>query len=751
MENIDKDSAIAIDNNFKLAGLLYPIAIFLSAFLMFNLQPMFAKMLTPLMGGSASVWNTALVFYQTMLLLGYLYAHILNKFFTKNVQIAIHACVLGLSLVFLPIRINDLIGPPNFNAPILWTLGALFLSVGLPIFAISATAPLVQAWHARFEGQGNPYALYAASNFGSFIALVLYPTIIETFIGVKFQSASWSIMFIILSALLIWSISLTPKQFVKTNTEHTETITWKQRLVWLLYALVPSGLLVAVTTEIVTDVASVPFLWLPPLALYLLTFVIAFSKWGELLSDGAVFLKLLMVFSIAILIATNTDGGILGIGFHLTTFFLIVLGCHIELVKRLPAKEHLTEFYFFMSLGGALGGLIAAMIAPNVFNTTMEYQLLLIAALLIAPINLKGAREGMLILVIIFIFSMWFSGRDIFGVMLDTKLPIKNDTYFWQNILLAVEDDKAALILTSAMLFLAIIAYKNTLVVAASGIMALILPIMDKDFQDIRFQGRNFFGVIKLEDSGKAPDGWRFLSHGTTLHGVMSLDANRNRTPMSYYWHLTPIGSVFEKMTEERPNMNAGVIGLGMGSTMCYAKSGQDWRVFEINPMVIKLASNQELIGFVPRCAPQAKIIEGDARIKIAEQPNNWFDILLVDAFSSDSIPTHLLTKEAIALMMQKMKPNGIMIVHISNRNLELTNIVADAAFANGFVALKGLRNGDPTNPNVDTGVSAILIAKSSEYLKVYTDPMWKPLNPDNKPKPWTDDHTDVIRAVLEN
>lgn len=738
-------------SNFKTAEFVFPIAIFLSAFLMFNLQPMFAKMLTPLMGGSASVWNTALVFYQTMLLLGYLYAHLLNKFFNRNMQILIHGAILGLSLFFMPVQVSQMAGGPSFNNPILWTLGALTLSIGLPIFAISATAPLVQSWHARFGEDANPYALYAASNLGSFIALILYPTIIETFIGVRFQAIAWGVLFAALALLLILCLNLSPEKNETQSAIEKTKLNWKDRLIWLVYALVPSGLLVAVTTEIVTDVASVPFLWLPPLALYLLTFVIAFSKYGELIADGSVFMKLLMVFLIAILIATDTDSGILGIVFHLSTFFLIVLGCHLELVKRLPPRDHLTEFYFFMSLGGAIGGLLAAMVAPNVFNTTIEYQLLLISALLIAPLQTDGARRGLLFLVIIFLFSMWFSGRDVFGVILEAKIPIQSDQYFWQNLLLSVDDDKAALILTIVMLLIAIFNYKNTIVVVAAGAMTLLLPALDRDYQDIRFQGRNFFGLIKLEDSGKAPDGWRFLSHGTTLHGVMSLDPSRNRTPMSYYWHETPIGTIFADMTENRPQMNAGVIGLGMGSTMCYAKPGQDWRIFEINPMVINIALNDKLVGFVPRCAPQARIFEGDARIEIAKQADNWFDVLLVDAFSSDSIPTHMLTKEAIALMMKKMKPDGIMIVHISNRNLELTNIVADAAFANGFAAMQGIRNGNPANPNADTGVSAIILARNETLLAKYNGPMWKHLGMVKNPKPWTDDHTDVIRAVLDH
>jgi spermidine synthase len=258
--------------------------------------------------------------------------------------------------------------------------------------------------------------------------------------------------------------------------------------------------------------------------------------------------------------------------------------------------------------------------------------------------------------------------------------------------------------------------------------------------------------VLEIEDSGEVPTGWRYLSHGTTLHGVMSLDPNRNREPMSYYWRETPIGLLFAEATQAKPtDLHAGVIGLGMGSTSCYAKPGQNWKIFEIDDDVVKAALNPDLVGFVNRCAPDAEIIMGDARLSMARQPDGWFDILLVDAFSSDAIPTHMITQEAIEIFMQKMAPDGVMIVHISNRYLALNNIVADAAHALGYSVMEGTRDGNPNNPNADTGVRAMVIAKSPERLARYQAPVWTQLKPRANPSPWTDDHTDILQAITDN
>lgn len=738
----------------KIANYLYPIVSFISAFLMFILQPMFAKLLTPLMGGSPMVWNTALVFYQFALLLGYLYAHLITKLFTIKVQLIIHSILLILAVFVQPIHVTELIGAPNIKSPIIWTLLALLISIGLPIIAISATAPLIGAWRARFGEEFNPYYLYAASNFGSFLALGLYPFVFEPFMGTKIQSYFWMFGFVLFIGLIIYAGFLSKNLNQLKISNNIGKIDWPLRLKWLFYSAIPSALLVALTNHIVTDIASVPLLWLPPLALYLLTFVIAFSSYGKKITEGAGILKLFIVFLLAFLMGIEADKGLLGILIHLMCFFLIVLCIHLELAGLSPNKDKLTEYYLFLSTGGVIGGIFATLFAPIIFKTTIEYPVLLASSLLIGSFGLKHIRNSIGPIFICFFIAMWFSNRNDIASFLNASILNNSDkiNIDFDKIMLVWENDIAAGIMVIFLFLGAILGRKSSIFVFCAGFIAFILPLIyENSNENIKYRGRNFFGVLQIEDTGKSPDGWRILSNGTTLHGVMSLDEKRNKTAMSYYWYETPIGILFDEASNKKPNdLNAGIIGLGMGSTACYARPNQNWTFFEINPLVVDLALNEKLTGFIPRCASQAKIILGDARIEIKNQKDNNFDILLLDAFSSDSIPTHLITSEAISLLMSKVKKDGILIVHISNRYLELSNIVADGAFANGFSVISGNRYGNDDNPYADTGVSAMVIAHSPQRLENYRDEIWTKYEKRSNSKPWTDDHTDILRAILD-
>jgi hypothetical protein len=740
----------------KVAGWLYPATTFLSAALLFTLQPLFAKMLTPLMGGSPAVWNTALVFYQAALLAGYFYAHILATRFNPRTQLMIHAAVLVIGLIFLPIKVSGLVGAPNVGNPVGWTLAALALSLGGPIIAISATAPLIQSWRARLGDAVDPYRLYAASNLGSFIALAAFPFLIEPLIGAKVQSLVWTAGYVVLAIALVMSIWAVPSNSQAPREIAQSQTTWMDRLKWVFFAAPPSALLVAVTTHLSTDVASVPLIWIPPLALFLLTFIIAFSVWGDKMADIASPLKFMVVFLLAALMGAKIDQDLLGLGIHLAAFFLIVLCCHLELAARRPEPARLTEFYLWMSLGGVLGGAAAALLAPVILDTTIEYQIALAAALAVGAWDRSELKYELPAVVIAIAAAFLYRNLYEVAFWLDTTMPIgaataERGTSFWFEALAVWRPEFAAAIFCSVMALAAFLAQRSSLLVAAIGGLALIMPIVKDESDDIKFRERSFFGVLEITDSGKAPTGWRFLSHGTTLHGVMSLDPARNREPMSYYWRETPLGSLYEEATAAKPtDLHAGVIGMGMGSTTCYSKPGQKWKIFEIDDDVIKAATNPKLVGFINRCAPNIEIIRGDARLRMKDQPNDWFDILLVDAFSSDAIPTHMVTKEAIALFMSKMNSEGVLIVHISNRYLDLGAIVADAATELGFAVMEGNRDGEAKNPNADTGVRAVIIAKSQSRLDRYRgNPMWTMIGPSKESHPWTDDHTDILRALV--
>jgi hypothetical protein len=742
----------------KTAGWLYPATTFLSAALLFTLQPLFAKMLTPLMGGSPAVWNTALVFYQAALLAGYFYAHILATRFKPRTQLMIHGAVLVFGLIFLPIKVSGLVGAPDVGNPVGWTLAALALSLGGPIVAISATAPLIQSWRARLGDAVDPYRLYAASNLGSFIALAAFPFLIEPMIGAKAQAVVWTVGYVILAIALVTAIYAVPKDSSAPREVAQGQTTWLDRAKWVFFAAPPSALLVAVTTHLSTDVASVPLIWIPPLALFLLTFIIAFSSLGDKLAEVASPLKFMVVFLLAAIMGARIDQDMIGLGIHLLAFFLIVLCCHLELAARRPEPARLTEFYLWMSLGGVLGGAATALLAPVLLNTTIEYQIALAAALAVGAWGRADLKWALPAVIIAIGAALLYRNLYEVAMWLEANVPVgpKNgttETPFWFGVLAVWRPEFAAAMFCSVMALAAIMAQRSALIVAAIGGVALMLPILDTDSDDIKFRERSFFGVLEIEDSGKAPDGWRFLSHGTTLHGVMSLNPARNREPMSYYWRETPIGVLYTEATAAKPtDLHAGVIGMGMGATTCYAKLGQKWKIFEIDDDVIKASMNPNLVGFINRCAPDIEVVRGDARLRMKDQPDGWFDILLVDAFSSDAIPTHMITKEAIALFMSKMAPDGVLIVHISNRYLDLGTIVSDAANDLGFAAMEGNRDGEATNPNADTGVRAVIIAKTQARLDRYRgQAMWTMIGPSAKSQPWTDDHTDILRALVRN
>lgn len=729
---------------------LYPLTVFVSAVLLFTLQPLFAKLLTPKMGGTPSVWNTALVFYQAALLAGYLYAHIVATRLKPRTQLFVHAGVLLAGLIFLPVKISGLAGEPDVDQPVLWTFMALVLSIGVPIMAISATAPLVGAWRARLGDTVDPYRLYAASNLGSFSALAAYPFLIEPLLGAQMQSWVWAVGYVVLGAMLVTAVAAVPQASQAPREVAERRTTWRERLIWTAFAAPPSALLVAVTTHITTDVASVPLLWIPPLALYLLTFVIVFSAAGDRVAEGAGAMKMLAVFLLAVAIASDLDSGIGGLFIHGGAFFLIVLGCHLELARQRPEPARLTEFYLWMSFGGVIGGALAALAAPVLLDTTLEYQIALAVALLVGVWRRSEPAVALPAAVMTGLAAIWFLRRDDIAFLLAGWFP-NPDPNYWYGVTLAWSPDLAGTVLVAVCAFAATLTFRSPMLVGVIGAVALILPAATSDGPNVKSRERSFFGVLEVEDSSSGPGGWRYLSHGTTLHGQMSLDPASRFVPSSYYYRLTPIGSLFEEASNAKPDsLHAGVVGLGTGSTACYAKPGQDWTFYEIDPDVVRVATDPELFGMINRCAPQARIILGDARLKVGEQADKWYDILLIDAFSSDAIPTHLITREAIGGYMEKVADDGILIVHISNRYLDLTSIVAEAAQSLGFVAMIGDRNSEPDN-EADTAVRVIVIARSVERLLRYQPPVWTFVVPVDEPRPWTDDRTDIIRAIVDH
>lgn len=709
-----------------------------SATLMFAVQPMFAKMATPLLGGSPGVWNTALVFFQAVLLLGYLYAHALSRHLGARSQMAVHAVVLVLGVFALPLGVSELVGAPPEGAPTFWLLALFAVSLGAPFFAISATAPLLQAWYARTNRADaqDPYHLYAASNIGSLGALIAYPLILEPTLSLAAQSAVWSTGYVLLAASVLacgylavnnagqWPrLTHAAAQAPKKDADAVRA-EWRQRLVWMVYAFVPSSLLLGVTTHITTDVASAPFLWVVPLALFLLTYVIAFARKPFITEDLA--LRLQGIAAAAAILVLTRPGFAWSVELilHLAAFFLTALVCHFELVKRRPEAARLTEFYLFMSLGGVLGGAFNALIAPMIFSSVVEYPMMLLIALLLRPTNDQLSKPVKIMVGAAFAALGFLIALRFFGVEVDGRVA-------W--LFLGAGALAAAPVRRSRYAF------------AALSCAVLIAGAMTAPLAGAIHTARGFFGVHRVVER----DGYRLLAHGTTVHGIQSLDPAREATPMSYYGPLTPIGQSLRLLSGAGRTARVGAVGLGAGSIACYANPGERWSFYEIDPLVRDIAQNPRFFGFLTNCG-DPQVVIGDARLTLANEPAASFNLLVLDAFTSDVVPTHLLTREAFELYFERLSEGGVIIAHISNRLMDLEGPLADIIADLGYesrVQIFVPPFGTPRQENEASHV--MVIARNDADLALFDETgRWRAPEAANG-RLWTDDYVNIPGAIL--
>jgi SAM-dependent methyltransferase len=738
------------------AAALFALTVFASAALVFLVEPMVAKLVLPRLGGSPSVWNTSLAFFQTALLAGYGYAHALQRLRSLRAQAAAHGVSLLLAATTLPLRINELIGPPSSNHPTLWLLGVLTLSIGAPFAVLSATAPLVQAWHARTFGDGEghePYVLYAASNLGSLLALLAYPLIVEPSLSLHAQRIGWSggyLAFVLLMAGLAFTVIRAGGKAAPVQAEVSAAppVSWRDRLTWVALAAIPSSLMLGVTTYITTDVASAPFLWVLPLALYLLTFVVAFQAKPAIRPDLTLTLQAAALAACVAILPFTTNSFAIQLPIHLTAFFLTALMCHQALVARRPDPARLTEFYFWMSLGGVLGGAFNAFLAPVIFEDVWEYPLVLILSCFARPWG-EGKIDR-------FTWAMFTVGvlGAVATPMLNTFVaphtyakPIiggftQIDVYeMGVRVCLGAAVISAFLVRRRALMFFAVLAVLTMGAAAAA------------DRSSTTTSWRSFFGVVHQSETRVPAIGGpvRMLSHGTTLHGAQALSAPWRCNPLVYYAQSTPIGQVFLAKQHEKPALRIGAVGLGTGSVSAYVRRDDRLTFFEIDPLVIRLSSDPRHFSYTTRCAkaPVGYVL-GDARLTLAKQPTDIFDVLLIDAFSSDAVPTHLLTVQAVQGYLTHLKPDGVLILHLSNRNLELNGPAQAVAKAAGGVAL--IQHYRP-GPTQDLGgwpspEDAVIVARSPAGLAAFAhDARWEATDP-TKVKPWTDDYTNLFGAL---
>lgn len=725
---------------------LFVVAVFTSAALVFMVQPMVAKLVLPMLGGSPAVWNTSMAFFQAALLVGYGYAHFLQKLPTVRAQIVVHIVALGLAGLTLPLRISGLLGEPSSTTPTLWLLGVLALSIGLPFAILSATAPLVQAWYAKTRGQDGtePYALYAASNLGSLLALLAYPILMEPLMTLQAQRWTWSggylafVLILASLALLVWrSSAAAPGRIDAAPAQAAGPApSWRERLIWIGLAAIPSSLMLGVTTHLATDVASAPFLWVAPLALYLVTFIIAFQTkpmispyWALLLQGAAlpacIFLAPMQGNEMPLVLLIN-----------LGCFFLSALVCHQTLVARRPDPAHLTVFYLCLSVGGVVGGAFNAFLAPQVFNWVAEYPIALVLAGLARPWGrgkLTIWQSGVLITGVLAALA----GTFLTGHMRDF---MTFDALFTLKTMLAVTVVGAFMLRDRAVFF--------TILLAGLAFAAQALG----ERGDVIRTERSFFGVVRESrwDEPRMGGEVRLLAHGTTLHGAQARDPRYRCRPLVYYAPETPIGQVFKSAEARKSALRVGAVGLGTGSVAAYNRVGDHLTFFEIDPLVIQIARDSGQFTYTTECAKgQVDYVLGDARLTLEKQQAGTFDVLLIDAFSSDAIPAHLMTVEALQGYLSKLKPDGVLILHLSNRNLELrTPAMAVARAAGGYALLQRHRSADNAPRFWESSEDVLIVGKSAKAMAVYeADPRWTKADA-VRARPWTDDYTNLIGAL---
>lgn len=736
---------------------LFAIAIFTSAALVFSVQPMVAKLVLPMLGGSPSVWNTSMVFFQAALLLGYAYAHALQRIRSLKSQVMVHLALLIVAALFLPLRISGLLGEPDPAAPITWLLVTLTLSVGAPFAILSATAPLLQAWYARVragcpDGQ-NPYVLYAASNLGSFLALLSYPLLIEPLTTLSGQRLGWSggyglfLLMVAGLAFVVWRRRLDKAQ-EPAPLVRSARIAWRDKAILILLAAAPSSLMLGVTSHLSTDVASAPFLWVIPLALYLLTFVIAFQNKPWVPLPITLVLSAALAAVCASVAAFKTTYWPVAFAINIAAFFFIALLCHQRLAERRPAPDRLTEFYLLLSLGGVLGGVFNALIAPVAFDMVWEYPLVLVLAGLARPWGrgaLPPAQYALLIAAAILcavppLLAIWFRANSQAWAWFSSSSPFQEAQL--AQILLGAAAICAFMVRSRALVFTAILV----------GV-TLSAQHMARSYSGLITE-RSFFGVMRVANTGDPRLGGdvHVLMHGTTLHGAQARDPRFDCQPSLYYNPLTPIGQAAQ-IVQARGPANIGVIGQGSGGMAAYKRAEDRMTFFEIDPAIDRISRDPRWFTYISHCAVgPIRTVMGDARLTLAKAPAGGYDLLIIDAFSSDAVPTHLLTKEAIALYLTKLKPDGVVLLHLSNRNLDIILPSIAAARALGKPSLHSLYIEDGSQPDMAiASTEALVLSPTEQGLTDFrANAEWR-TPPETRVRPWTDDYVNLFGSLWRN
>ncbi len=715
---------------------LFTATTFTASALVFLVQPMFAKMVLPKLGGSPAVWNTCVLFFQASLLVGYLYAHLATRWLGTRRQSVVHLVLMTTALVFLPLRLGEEY-PPAGSDPVWWLLLVMIARLGLPFLAVSTMAPLVQRWFATMPvpSASNPYFLYAASNAGSMLALLAYPLVLEPFWGTRVHTELWRAGYVLLLVLVgtcAWSL-LRGGQEGAPAIRRT-SVGWSRRARWTMLAFIPSSLMLGVTTHISTDLAAIPLLWVLPLAAYLLTFILSFSNRTWI--PERLLATVLPVSAVAVILSISLQQHAPWmIPLHLTAFFCAALSCHTALVRSRPGTDDLTEFYVWLSFGGMLGGIFNSLIAPQLFNGIFEYPIILALSCLVRPP--PGYRNGRL--------EPWPV------VAIGTVVPFIVFTAAWGIGRFSPDGPLSSVLIVASILPAILFALANRTVVFNGLVVltALLLPVSGSSrtsLGEVIFADRSFFGVSRvIEGPGRA---YHLLQHGSTVHGRQNLPADGACEAQSYYHAKGPLGDLFRAAG---PFTAVAVVGLGSGSLSCYAEPGTFWTFFEIDPLVERIARDASLFTFLQNSRGRVVGKIGDGRKKLEEAAAASFDLIVIDAFSSDSIPVHLLTREALQLYRSRLKPGGVIAFHISNRFLQLEPVVAAVVATTELRALVEFEASIPTADMASGRYPThwVVVTANEERLGALgRESGWRPLRNEAGVKPWTDDYSNLLNSI---
>jgi hypothetical protein len=710
---------------------LFTCTVFVNAFLLFLLQPLFAKMVLPHVGGSAAAWTTCMLFFQAALVVGYGYAHLIASKFRGRTQFLIHLGLVAAATVTLPVAIPRGWAPTDLQSPIVPLLGLLAGQIGPSFVLLAAGSPILQHWFARARrSDADPYRLYVASNLGSASALLAYPFAIEPTLTLRAQAGVWSVGFFTLTILLLGcGFLVRDRSGTRELADRTERLSWRQRLRWVALAAAPSSLLLGVTTHLTTDLAPIPLLWVLPLVLYLMTFAIAFGEWRRFPTRATFTLLPYLALAVVVVLFLHSElPGPAGYALHVGTFFVCALACHTALASSRPGVGRLTEFYIWLSIGGAVGGFFNGVIAPHVFARVHEYAIALVATVALLPSRVQG-RRWIDVAAPVGLAAALFVGSFVLSRF--TRLPA----------LTAV----GILLIGGGVATFASRGRPVRFALSMAAILAVGLALTARD-EDTRLAARTFYGVYRVVDDSATSR--RTLYSGTTVHGAEAF-ADNGRRPLTYYHPDGPIGALLGSRSWRPGPWRVAVVGLGTGAIAAYAQPGESWTFYEIDPLVARIASDTRFFRFLSHAPVKPRIVLGDARLSLEREPPSAFDVLVIDAFSSDAIPTHLLTREALALYRSRLAPDGVIAWHISNRYLNLEPVLADLARDAGLASFirRDFRVTDSTTGRFPS-IWVVMTAGANAAAAIAADGRWAETRDTESNRLWTDDFSNILGVL---